>query len=88
MSETRVTVESWSFAATSESIKGLPRAIRESLELEADRKFSSEGDGVRRMEAASQALAHLLATELWGSGPFTVSLSGSAKSLYLAVTAK
>ena len=82
-----VAPESWSFAATSGSIEGLARAVHSSLELEADRKFA-EGEAVQRMEAASKALNRLLSTGLWGSGPFTVSLSGNDRSLYLAVTVR
>lgn len=80
--------QGWSFAATADAVDSLPHALDNSRAIEADRKFGSEGEQVEQMEAASKALAHLLRTGLWGSGPFTVSLSGSGKSLYLAVTVR
>lgn len=39
-----------------------------------------------QVEQAMNSLNGLLKSGLWGSGPFTVSLSGSDNSLYLAVT--
>lgn len=77
----------WSFAATADVVDSLPHAIESSRELEINHKMLEAGS-VEQMEAASKALASLLRSGLWGSGPFTVSLSGSDNTLYLAVTAR
>lgn len=60
--------------------------MKRSMEVEVEKKFDLSPQLVEQMELSSEALARLLETGLWGSGPFTVSLSGSETVLYMAVT--
>lgn len=78
-----IQAKGWSFATTSASIEGLPHALELAMNVVDD-----DVEIVEQMEAASKSLAGLLSTRLWGSGPFVVSLSGSGKTLYIAVTVK
>lgn len=76
----------WQFAASSPEAAGLKSAMKRSMEVEVEKKFDLSPQLVEQMELSSEALARLLETGLWGSGPFTVSLSGSETVLYMAVT--
>lgn len=76
----------WEYAASSPEAAGLKGAMKRSMEIEVERKHDLNPQLIEQMELSSEALARLLESGLWGSGPFTVSLSGSENVLYMAVT--
>jgi len=42
-------------------------------------------EAVAQMRAASEGVARLVETGLWGSGPFSVTLTGSENDFFLSV---
>lgn len=77
----------WSFAASGESPRQLGSALNRSLDIEAERQDVDAKEKQKMIDSA-HSIVELLETDLWGSGPFTASVSASANSVYLAVTAR
>jgi hypothetical protein len=79
------TTNAWSFAAAAEDLSAIPNAIAISREICIDRHFVDNERMQKQIRTASLAVADLLATNLWGSGPFSVALSGNERGIYISV---
>jgi hypothetical protein len=78
-------VMGWSFAATA---RGTGQ-VRGSLKASEDYILARYPDAnEEQMDAAIKAIDHLLSTGLWGSGPFSLALSGTDTNLYLSVVSQ
>lgn len=76
--------DGWSFAASANTVGGLPKAIQGSFEhAMATRNFND--DTVAQISATAKALIELLQTGLWGVGPYSVTFSGTSDSVFLSV---
>lgn len=76
--------ERWGFAASAASCKALRHALDQSAEYVIMQKTPST-EAVAQMRAASEGVARLVETGLWGSGPFSVTLTGSENDFFLSV---
>lgn len=74
----------WSFAAAAATLGELPHAVQASLDVQKDRVLGNQ-QMTDQMEAAAKSITRLVESGLWGSGPFSLALSGNETSFYLSV---
>jgi len=62
----------------------IPHSVQASLDVQKDRALGNQ-QMIEQMEAAAKSVTRLVESGLWGSGPFSLALSGDEKSFYLSV---
>jgi hypothetical protein len=86
--EKRVVVsdgDSWSLAASSKDKEGLRHALQESFEHFQKTQLPTPVVH-QQIQTAVTTAAGLVLTGLWGSGPFSVTISGKGSSVFISVT--
>jgi len=77
-------VSRWSFAAAAATLGEIPSAVQASLDVQKDRALGDQLT-IEQMEAAAKSVTRLAESGLWGSGPFSLALSGNEHSFYLSM---
>lgn len=71
----------WSLAATASNGQSVSGAMKESARIAKDRTPEHS----ERIDEAVDGVAVLIDTGLWGTGPFSIALSGTEDSFYLSI---
>lgn len=62
----------------------VPHQVQAALDVQIE-KATGDKRVVEQMQAAAKSVTRLVESGLWGSGPFSLALSGNDNSFYLSV---